>query len=558
MSRKRAVVVLGILAACLALAGSAYAQEPQKRQYEKKPVASIRVPLAWSDKLSQIVEEGRAAEARGNLQAAQHAYLEARDAARKIAEQQATAEQKEQAQQAEADAALHYAAVIGTDTSQPAYLDAAKEAYAEAIRLGTPSQQSLAKNNLGVLFLQQKQYPQAVEVFRTIDYARFDSSSQAYLYMYNCGRALELNNEPEAALSWYRKLITVLPGYKPVVEGSFRILRQSGPKAIPAMSDLAGQLITERETDFVGAPLHQALEDWAGEPEAQRLLAVLLRYYVARQVEPTAWKEQEWPRLSALAAHSSTLGPAVEQLRRAYLDDFEPPFRISTGRLLFPAWAHTDWQSKPFSELLTRAGDYYDQRDQPRMALARFMAAWALDTGNGMAATKAVVVLSDHRKEIDPQGQSLRQFSDLLYGQKGTAYFEGNWQDAMRLHTVLGTLYERQNQWGSEGQVDSAIFQWKHAIDAERRLLQSKPELGEDAQLREHLANAYEQAGRHADSRDQYLSAAEFRMKQHDIQLACTALRHAAALSDAPMGSESQQQSFAAMMMQCKTLPKKK
>jgi hypothetical protein len=65
----------------------------------------------------------------------------------------------------------------------------------------------------------------------------------------------------------------------------------------------------------------------------------------------------------------------------------------------------------------------------------------------------------------------------VIFSAKGQAYYEvsgepADWQDILRFHIVLGTIFENEGIWGPESEPRSAVFQWEHAALAEKKARQ--------------------------------------------------------------------------------------
>src|SRR5205823_1736521 len=121
--------------------------------------------------------------------------------------------------QEQAEAALQSALMIRRWLAQekpPAPRD--KEVFAELERCyrvvidkGTGAERELACNNLGVLYLNQKRYPEAVQVFRTIGRP---TNPDAARYHYNFGRALIQVAAPDGSFEQSRLALALEPTYE--------------------------------------------------------------------------------------------------------------------------------------------------------------------------------------------------------------------------------------------------------------------------------------------------------------------------------------------------------
>ena len=96
------------------------------------------------------------------------------------------------------------------------------------------------------------------------------------------------------------------------------------------------------------------------------------------------------------------------------------------------------------------------------------------------------------------------------------------------MHFVLGSIFERDGQWGAEDEPRSAIFQWTLALKAEEKVHELDPK-HEDPRapgLHRSLAQAYKAVGRNDDSFDQCLLAArEYYKAQGDSSATAESLK---------------------------------
>jgi tetratricopeptide (TPR) repeat protein len=430
-------------------------------------------------------------------------------------------------------------------------LSEAIQKYEEAIQIGSPGQRVLAQNNLAILFMRQHENERALEVFRNADFSSVPRSHQS-LYYYNYGRALELSRELQAAYRRYLRALELQPGFDLAIDGAFRSLHKSKPARMKEASDLANRLLSQGETELVGSQIRKSLDVWAAEPEVQRLLAALLRYYVAASVDPPQFEKTEWKRLARLAEASPVLRRAVEEVRLVYVGDLAPIFNPVAATEQFRAWTREEWQYEALSQLLQKVGDFYDRREQPEKALARYSAAWMVDRDNTEAALYAAAVLRDHRATLDLDRQLLRQLVGLLFDQKSESYLRGEWLDILRFHVVLGTIFEGEKEWGSRQEPYSAIFQWEHALEADQRLRRANPDFPPSPGIHLHLGVVYSEKEKedqscqkdyYEDAWRQYILAAQGFIKLDNTREACKAVEFSRSLAAliGPVGEEKKQ-----------------
>jgi len=167
-----------------------------------------------------------------------------------------------------------------------------------------------------------------------------------------------------------------------------------------------------------------------------------------------------------------------------------------------------------FLALLKRIGAYYARTGDPLKALPRFTAVWALDHSNIQAALSAAGLLQDNRKKIDPQGKILDRFIESIFEEKTFAYRTNSqdWENILRFHIVLGTIYADQKQWGHDENSDArtAMFQFSHALRAEEKIHERKPDSPPSPGLYERLGECYQAIGIEREALDQYCALQRF------------------------------------------------
>jgi tetratricopeptide (TPR) repeat protein len=395
-------------------------------------------------------------------------------------------------------------------------LSKAEELYQYAISVGTPEQQLIAQNDLGVLLLKEKRYGEALELFLRLDYSRV-SPSERFPYDYNFGRALEANGRFDEAYEKYGAAVKEQPRFNTAVDGAFRMLHEGKvslppSKKIVEASRLAAILLASNETEVAARQLRKSLTVWSSESEATGLLAPLLRYYVLAQINPDQFKREEWEFLSQLRTDS--LREAINEINLAYTGTFQPTFEPS--QQVFRAFS----SSKDFSQLLKTIGDFFCQQNDARKAVERYSLAAAIDTTNIEASLYAAAVLRAHREIVDPKGTLLEELIDKFFEEKGKSYYEVRvdphnwkaWKNILRLHMLLGTIFEREGKWRGTGSEDprGAVFQWSHAARAEQILLAGNPDEPPAPGLHLSLANAYRHINKpKKDIWQEYITAAE-------------------------------------------------
>ena len=434
---------------------------------------------------------------------------------------------REQAQrrgdtQMEVAAALDEARAIelwaAVDKRGEPQLPEAISAYKFVIERGSVGQRAIAQNNLGVLLLRNGDAPRALEVFQSVDLNSI-AATDVYLYQFNFGRSLELNRDAAGALVRYINAIDLRPDFTPAVDGAFRILWKQNPPPVDAAVGVANTLIRNGMPGLAREQLKHSLSLWNGEPHAVDLLGDLVRSYEAMSFTPPRFNNEDLPLMRKLDSSALRLG--VQELRIAYSGDFLPSFDVSPGP--FKYWGGGSYR-RPFAKVLKLIGDYYSEVGNYHAALACYSNSWSEGRLPDAALFTATLLRNHH--ELDPQGQVLnRLIESLTYG-KEEAFAEQDWVNILRLHAVLATIYERQEQWGTSENPRGVIFQWEHALAA-RSVLQSETDkYPPSPNLDMHLANSYRAIGRVEDAQREYIAAAKGFDQAHDPEGASKAYRY--------------------------------
>jgi tetratricopeptide (TPR) repeat protein len=422
----------------------------------------------------------------------------------------------------EAEAALDEARTIelwaAVDAEGVTHLPQAADAYRVAMERGSVQQRALAGNNLGVLLLRQGELVKSLGVFRQLDLNSV-APADAYLYQFNYGRALELNQDKEAAFARYHDAIELRPDFTPAVEGAFRILWEQKPAPIRDVISVTDILVRGGRSDLAREELKRSLVRWSEEPDAGELLGELVRSYAASAFSPASF-QKDLTFLKKLQSVQLKLG--ITELSLAYSGQFPPSYKHAPKP--FTYWGSGGYR-EPFAKLLKTIGDHYSVQENYAAALACYSNAWGMGRLPD-AALYTATLLRDHH-ELDPQEQLLNRLIDSLFPVKRVAYAKQDWPNILRLHVVLATIFESQSQLGSSSNPRSAIFQWEHARAARLKLSSETGSYPPSPGLDLHLANCYRAVGRFDDADREYLAAAKGYEQALDPEKALLAYRRA-------------------------------
>jgi tetratricopeptide (TPR) repeat protein len=432
------------------------------------------------------------------------------------------------AKEEEAEAALKQARTLEVwsrvDKTKVANVTEVESAYRTAMATGNIQQRSNAVNNLAVFLLRQGRATDALSLFSGLDFSSV-APGERYLYEYNYGRVLELNNDRANAAKQYSEAVALRPDFMPAVDGAFRLLAGRADAARSA-ADLADVLIRGGRAAMARIQLKQHPDLWNGPSDVSPILEVLVRSYVASPVPPPVFVKEDVPWLYELRVKNPSLAAGVYQLELAYSGKFAYSFRPTAT---FQYWSEGQ-RREPFGNLLKQLGDYYADQGQYPAALACDSNSWVL-ARLPEAAVYTAALLRDQAQTLDPQGKLLDSFIEGLFTEKGGSYVRQDWPNILRLHTVLGTIFEQQGRWGSSWDSRSAIFQWEHALEADKQMRARGGHLPPAPGLHMHMATSYEKAGRLADARREYLAAADIFAQASEKGEAASAKEKADALT---------------------------
>jgi len=454
--------------------------------------------VATDEKYSVKFEEARQKAAMGNYSEAIASFGEVADRAH-----------QQNDSKTEAESSLRLARTIELSNEKgldDANFSRAKGAYERAIQVGGAAEQASAHNGLATMLLHRGDSAGAVAQLRAIDLDKVDVSHRA-VYRYNLGLASEKSGNWANAYSSYITAIGDKPEYAPAAQATFALLRSSPEPRIAETVKFNGVLLSAGQVSSAGIYTKQLLGQWAGKPDSQRLLAALLDYYSVSPLSLDELQRQEWPYLQHIANSSPELSEPIREIQLACFGTFPPMFEPYEARSFFRGWAGSDWQQAALGRMLKRAGDEFKKKNQFQAALTRYSAAWALSL-DADAALYAASLLHDQRQLVGSNQILYDQLLNGIFEVKGADYSKLDWPSILRMHTLLGTIFEQDKRWGSEGETRSAIFQWSRAIYAESQIRKTDPRYPPSPELYMKLAYAYQQTG-NAKALDYYLMAAQ-------------------------------------------------
>jgi tetratricopeptide (TPR) repeat protein len=392
--------------------------------------------------------------------------------------------------------------------------DEAADLYARAAKLGDARLRIEATNGLGVLRLRQGRAPEAADLLASVESQVHESNDfDAFArsrYLYNYATALEKSGSIEKAFARFLEALDLDPSFQPACEGAERAAKAFPPEGrVKQLGELSHLLIQKGELSAVREYLLRTLRDGrdlSGAPYDD-LLVLLVQYWTAARVTPEDAQNDWLPVLSQAASWMSPISrDRVTRIRTAYTTGMPPILDRFQAEASFGAWRTPKEAASAFSGFLKTLGDVFLEKGDARGAVSRYALAFSA-TGNLDAAVYLAGLLLNQHPSLDPEGRLLNEFIGGVFYAKGESYLRDDWPNILRLHSLLGTIFERQGRWGSSGDAKSAIFQWEHAIAA----LEKLPGRGQgDAPaLHAHLAASYAGGHRRKEALQQYIIAAE-------------------------------------------------
>ena len=401
----------------------------------------------------------------------------------------------------------------------------------------------VAHNNFGALLLRDGKNKEALSVLSAVekDYTRTKDRAAHARYLYNLARGFETNGQPGAAKARYRQAATTDFNFTPAFRAVFRMIskRALGPQRVTETAAWIDVAVTRGQIGLAEKTIKVLFErpEWKKRPDFNRVLISLMQVLTATRAGIADFERTWAPQLIRIGdsdeAATPTAGVAKE-ITAAYFQDFKINFRPGSGSRLFRS-ALSSRDKNPrrtVSAFLKMVGDSYMVFKKPDRALQRYALAWTMDTTNVDAALFAANVLLEKSERIDRSVQHLNRFVRYLFEGKGQAYLGNDWENILRFHTILGTIYEKKKEWGNSSNPRSAVFQFENAIRAYNRLLELSPRRAGAVALRyAQLATAYEGAGRNKDALDKYLDSTESALGEARRELAKTSLANAARMA---------------------------
>ena len=421
---------------------------------------------------------------------------------------------------------------------QEAEAQAIAAAYTTALTDARGALSFKVHNDYGVLLIDRGNAAAAVRIFAEgeTDLSAM-SKKTASRYLYNFALAHLKNGETDAALATYRRSLQMDPTLDASAKAAFSLIGGLQPeRAAREAAALVDLFLDQGERTTAASYLHASLakHEWHEQSEAMMaLIGSALRYLSQTATLPDAF-EREWkPTFDHLRAElPADAQKKLDQLVRVYVGDALPlSFEKSAVLPLFSSWSDAG-ERTTLSRVLKSVGDEYARQGKSKPACARYIAAWRLDPDNVDAITYMADLLL-HSPGHDSDAL-FEQLVGSLFDQKGEAYESKDLASAIRLHNVLGSIFEARERWGPENDPYSALFHYRRAVDLSETLQQRNPSTAVSPGLNAKLATAYQRVGNQSAAWNQFILAAEKSATTGDFDAAELMLSRAKSLNVEP------------------------
>jgi len=412
--------------------------------------------------------------------------------------------------------------------NQTEYLNESATVFREAMELATGRLKLQVASNYATQLLRLGNTQEATAVLNKIwsEYRNIDLDRETRSrFLYNYARALEHNRKYEAAVELYNQSYKADPDFDPAARAIARLALQSPSETmgIPQLLGLITGLIKQGDYEAASNYIKEGLmvHHWIGHPDYPRLVTQMVSLFIAARTSPEEYKEK-W-RTDLLLPYRQ-FGPGShatkkrEDINQVYTGFLHVTFEKAQARSNFDAW-DAPGEYEVFSRFVKMVGDHFFRKGDLERALELYSNAWALDTTNMEAGLYLANLLTAEAERIDPEGAYLHDFLFFAFSEKAKAYLGEEWSSILKFHTVLGTLFERQENWGPDTIPRTAAFQWKHALRAHAQLAKEHPETTQTVPaIHANLGRAYAMYGENDHAWKQYIISTEdyFKLGRRD------------------------------------------
>lgn len=451
------------------------------------------------------------------------------------------------------------------EEAKPSTYAEARQTYSWVVEKGTPTQQLAARNNLAVVEISRGSYGEAIQQFqgglKTAEALEDDGARSQYLLNY--ARTLEKvpqssGTDSSQVASLYRQSFLADPSRTEAAIAGARFAWSRGQTA--SVSDFTTLLVSKGHLDSAEGLVRTALTNSppAAAADMYPVLAALLDLLPAQSCSRKCFDERWRGSLSERrASYTGNSRVLADLILLAYADAEQIPSPKKHPGEVLSALGVGSWgeeKRRPISNYFSRVGALRAGDGDLPAAYGLYSAALAVDRENTDAALRKATVLIEKRAQLDPDGRQLNQFIDWLFNMKGGAYLGEDRPSILRLHTVLGTIFFQQKNWGNSYNPRSAIFQLEHAASTNKSLRDTKARQATYIPgVFEMLAGCYIAVEQPAKAYDAYLNATEEAVNQRNKERALGALSGLSTVSTYTP-TETQQQRLASLQSSAQSL----
>jgi tetratricopeptide (TPR) repeat protein len=426
---------------------------------------------------------------------------------------------------------LEFAGLLGRaaqrSDAEPDWLSRSEREFRTVLETASGNLLFQAANNFASQMIRFSRASEAVQIIGSVTnspaWKELPGSGRSRC-LFTLGRALETLGRREEAYGSYLRASAADPTFDRAANSARALALGSASEGtgIPQIVRLVNEQLRQRDFPGAARSLRDALTTvphWQPHPRYPDLVEGLLRYFTEAAVDREGYRSN-WSE-SLKGVPRENLVPVASRL----LSVIDRVFTTELPIEFSPAKAESGLAAglapetrRVLSRFLAGIGAQNYRARALRPALGAYSHAWALDTTNleaGLYAANILLVDGDPGagQRLDEGGVILKSFVRELFDEKGQEYRRQvgtDWGRLVKFHTILGTIFEKQQQWGDESRMDGAIFQWQMA----RRALDRLPKT-DNAALRsapwvdERLAVAFKGARRPKDALASELRAAE-------------------------------------------------
>ncbi|HKR65661.1 MAG TPA: BON domain-containing protein [Thermoanaerobaculia bacterium] len=477
----------------------------------------------------------RAAEAdvRGKTRLAARRYLAAADAATLPAERVA--------------ALLNFIHALRGGVSNAMLDDATaaeiEKAYGRALDDASGLDSFKVHNDYGVFLLDRNRAQDALNVFAA---GRGDIGEVhprvAARYLHNYGLAQSRSDHGEDALMTFWEALDKDPFLAATNSAALSLLITFGPERGSTLAIERIQSLLQNDQLVAAEKLLAAVMDsamdaqgWHSQRQATEVLPELVVTLLVKRQTPQSAIIADWqPRLKHLMYElSDDPRRKIQQLLVVFEGRDLPMSFDGNVEQHFTYWKSEE-QRRGLSVLLLRAGDAMVD-EEPKRAAERYIAAWKLDRRNVDALTSLAELLTYWDDENVPKLRA--QLIDNTWDAKLGAIASGDDAAELRLHMVLGSIFDDEQKWEPAENPRTSSFQYIAALAAYERL-RTKPDAPIYPGVYANAALSFERLGQKDEAWHAYVNAADANVQTGDYESAARMLERCAELGWQPTDAD--------------------